>query len=223
MLVLLIWLFAWLPRPAARGLGSGIGKLFYKINDKRRNIAEINVDWCFPELSADERGQLVRDHFRRYGQSIVDLGLIWFASRRRLLRQVRIEGFEIVAELLNRHENVILLAPHCSSMDMGGVAWSEKVPSTSMMKALDNPVLNWLITRGRGRFGGGMIERAQGIRPLVRMLRAGVPSYYLPDEDFGAQMSVFAPFFGIPTATLPALSRIAKVAPCPRRALFHVH
>jgi KDO2-lipid IV(A) lauroyltransferase len=43
-------------------------------------------------------------------------------------------------------------------------------------------------------------------------MREGLPFYYLPDMDFGARDSVFVPFFGVPTATITGLSRIARLA-----------
>ncbi|HEX4910801.1 MAG TPA: hypothetical protein VFV64_08565, partial [Permianibacter sp.] len=36
--------------------------------------------------------------------------------------------------------------------------------------------------------------------------------WYAADQDYGAQHSVFAPFFGIPTATITATSRFAKLS-----------
>jgi KDO2-lipid IV(A) lauroyltransferase len=56
------------------------------------------------------------------------------------------------------------------------------------------------------------------------MLREHRPFYYLPDQDHGPQNAVFVPFFGVPAATVPGLSRIAKLAgarvlPCITRML----
>ena len=41
--------------------------------------------------------------------------------------------------------------------------------------------------------------------------------YYLPDEDFGAEQSVFVDFFATYKATLPGLNKMAKLA---KRWLF---
>jgi KDO2-lipid IV(A) lauroyltransferase len=57
-----------------------------------------------------------------------------------------------------------------------------------------------------------LVSRQDGIRPLVRVMREGLPFYYLPDMDFGPRDSVFVPFFGVPTATITGLSRIARLA-----------
>jgi len=64
-----------------------------------------------------------------------------------------------------------------------------------------------------------LFSRQQGIRPLVKAMRRGLPFYYLPDMDFGERDSIFVPFFGVPAATITGLSRIARLAGavvCPR-------
>ena len=57
-----------------------------------------------------------------------------------------------------------------------------------------------------------LFSRQDGIRPLVRAMREGLPFYYLPDQDFGLRDSVFVPFFGVPAATITGVSRIARLA-----------
>jgi len=62
------------------------------------------------------------------------------------------------------------------------------------------------------------------LKALLRYIRQGLPFYYLPDQDMGERASVFAPFFGVPAATVTALSRIARstnaaVIPCITRIL----
>jgi len=42
-------------------------------------------------------------------------------------------------------------------------------------------------------------------------MRDGLPFYYLPDMDHGRQNSIFVPFFGVPAATLPMVSRLARL------------
>lgn len=66
--------------------------------------------------------------------------------------------------------------------------------------------------RGRKRFGDAtLLSRTQGVKPIVRALREGKMLYLLPDMDFGPSESVFVPFFGISAATVPSLSRFAKL------------
>ena len=65
---------------------------------------------------------------------------------------------------------------------------------------------------GRLRFGRAtLLSRQDGLKPVVRALREGQMLYLLPDMDLGPQESIFVPFFGIPTATVPSLPRFAKL------------
>jgi KDO2-lipid IV(A) lauroyltransferase len=57
-----------------------------------------------------------------------------------------------------------------------------------------------------------LYSRQQGIRPVIKAMRRGLPFYYLPDMDFGERDSVFVPFFDVPTATITGLARIARLA-----------
>jgi KDO2-lipid IV(A) lauroyltransferase len=86
-------------------------------------------------------------------------------------------------------------------------------------------VMDRMLAHGRTRFGRQRpISRQEGIRPLIAALRAHVPVYYLPDQDYGPRDAIFVPFFGFPAATITGLSRIARVArarvlPCVMRML----
>jgi KDO2-lipid IV(A) lauroyltransferase len=72
---------------------------------------------------------------------------------------------------------------------------------------------NRILLSGRTRFVEPLLfSRQDGIRPVVRAIRTGLPFYYLPDMDFGDRDSIFVPFFGVPAATITGLSRIAQLA-----------
>jgi KDO2-lipid IV(A) lauroyltransferase len=53
------------------------------------------------------------------------------------------------------------------------------------------------------------------LRAIVRSLRKGKVVWYAPDQDFGRERSVFAPFMGVETATLTATARLAKLSGAP--------
>ena len=53
-------------------------------------------------------------------------------------------------------------------------------------------------------------RHGEGALPLVRSIKRGAVFFNLPDMDFGPRDATFAPFFGVPAATLMAPSRMAK-------------
>ena len=207
----MIALCTWLPRPWVLALGRQVGRLFYRINQKRVAIAHINLQWCFPDLTTEQRDTLLRLHLVRYGQALVDMGLVSWGSRSRIDRLCTVTGGEELERLRNSGEKVLLVIPHVLGIDMTGAALSPLAPGASMMKTPSNPLLHRWLWRGRSRFGARIYTRNQGLRPLVKAVRAGYVGYFMPDEDLDGAHSVFAPFFGIPTATLPVVGRIARM------------
>jgi KDO2-lipid IV(A) lauroyltransferase len=73
-----------------------------------------------------------------------------------------------------------------------------------------NPAWEWLQVQGRKRFFDGVIER-EDTRQTLRRLKRGRVIWYAADQDYGRKHSVFAPFFGIPAATIVATSRFARL------------
>lgn len=207
----LIWLLHWLPfGPLARA-GRGIGWLAYRLAAPRRRVVLINLRLCFPGLEESERIALARRHFSALGRAFVERGILWHASEERIRRFIRfddVEHFESV-----RGTPVVMLAPHFVGLDMGGTLVALTWKAGSMYGKQKNAALDRAMRRGRVRFGEPLLfSRQDGIRPVVRALRDGIPFYYLPDMDLGPRESIFVPFFGVQTATVPALSRLAQVS-----------
>jgi len=92
--IFLVWLVHFLPLAWQNPLGQALGLAFYVLGRERRRVAEINIGLCFPELSPNERRRLVRRHFRAFGRSFLERGILWWSSADRIRRLVRMEGVE---------------------------------------------------------------------------------------------------------------------------------
>ena len=219
------WLLHWLPLPALALIGEVVGELLYRFARARRHIVDVNLALCFPELDAAARRRLARAHFRAVGRSMLERGLLWWASRQRLQRLVRLEGAERVRAMLDAGRPVIMLAPHFVGLDMGGSRVAMDFDSVSIYARQKNRVFNRWLFHGRSRFGDQrLLSRQDGARSTVKAMKAGRPFYYLPDMDYGRKDAVFVPFFGVPAATITGLSRLARLAgaavvPCVTRML----
>jgi len=213
-LLLLLRCAMYLPRCRVMAIGAYIGDQFRRRNRKRRRIAEINLELCFPELSGSQRQQLLVDHFRQYGRSLMDMALVLWASPARIDRLCRLDRHDWLRKL-TRDNPVIVVAYHLTTLDMSGCILARVHPSVSIMKRDRNPLLTWQLWKGRRHLDKSKVEvlmRDQGLRPLVRSMRSGKACFYIPDEDFGdAKYTVFAPFFGVQTSTLTTPSRLARL------------
>lgn len=212
-LVALLWLLHFLPLSLLAPIGRGVGMLIYAFARRRRDIATLNIDWCFPELSAAERRQRVRAHFQCLGRSIIERSIFWWSRRERLQRLIHVEGEEHVHALRAAGRPVILLAPHFVGLDAGGVAVTMRFDIVSIYAAQANATFNRLLYKGRTRFGDQqLLSRQDGARATVKAMKSGRPFYYLPDLNGKRRDSIFVPFFGIQAATITGLSRLAKAA-----------
>jgi KDO2-lipid IV(A) lauroyltransferase len=208
LLILFMWLLHWLPLPVLGRFGAAVGSLMYVLIPKRRKIALTNLRLCLPELSEKERRAIAHKHFQDYARSIFERSLLWWAPIPRLRRLIHIEPAVPQAEM--ESGPTILLCPHFVCLDVAGVA-ARVIPVSTIYAPQKNTLFDALLRRGRERFGPvRLITRGEGIKPILRALRDGLPYFMLPDMDFGEKDAGFVPFFGIPAATLTALPRLAK-------------
>jgi len=207
----LIWVLHFLPLALLAPLGRALGLLLFHAAGERRRVGRINLRLCFPELSESERRKLLRRHFQAFGRAVLERGIVWWSSKARVKRVVRIEGLEHWKAV--EGQPVIWLAPHFVGLDMGGTRLAADYPAASMYSKQKNPHLDAILYHGRTRFVmPRLFSRQDGVRPMVKAIRDGLPFYYLPDMDFGPRDSVFVPFFGVPAATITGLSRMARLA-----------
>jgi len=219
----LMWLLRLLPLALLAAIGNGFGTLLYAFGRARRRVCLINLERCMPELSAGEREALARRHFQAFARTFLERAILWWGSPARIRQLVRFEGMEHFDAV--RAGPLILLAPHFVGLDMGGVRLTLDIDMVSIYSKQKNAVFDAVLYAGRMRSGRlTLLSRQDGVRPALRAMQAGLPFYYLPDMDYGQNESIFVPFFGIDTATITGVSRLARLAkarvlPCITRML----
>ena len=210
LLVGLVWLISRLPLRAIRAIGAFFGIILWALARQRRFVALTNLRLCFPDMPDDARKKLVLKHCIRFAQAVLDRSLMWFASEKRIRRIVRMHNEERLASKDGRP--TLVLAPHFVGLDATGTRGSMIGPWISMYAKQKNPVLNYMLLYGRGRFTDPiLVSRQDGLLKVVKAMKRGTPFYYLPDQDFGPKDAVFAPFFGVPAATVTGVSRLAQL------------
>lgn len=208
LLVFLIWLLHWFPLSWIGRIGEAIGSFLFVYKKARRRITMINLGLCFPHLSEQERRVIAKKHFQAYARSVLERGILWWAPETRLRKLIRIEPAVPLSAIVARP--TILLCPHFVSLDVAGVAVMLESSLCSIYTKQLNEVFDDVLRKGRSRFRPvKLFSRNDGVKPIIRAMRDGLPFFMLPDMDFGAKDSEFVPFFGIPAATLTAPARIA--------------
>lgn len=223
LVLALMWLLHMLPLAVLSRIGEAFGLVLYMAAGERRRVCRINLEHCFPEMSPAERARLSRAHFRAQGRAILERGILWWASRERIMRLVRLSGLEHLQPELGKP--LIVLVPHFVGLDAGGTRIACEYDWSAIYAVQKSRLMTRMLVHGRTRFGNQQLfSRQDGIRAALSSVRKGIPLYYLPDQDYGARDAVFVPFFGVPAATITGLSRMAalgraKVVPCITRML----
>ena len=210
LLVGFLWLLHWLPLPALRGLGWILGKTLYGLGRERRSVALINLRLCFPEKTEAEREALARQHFIAFSRAILDRTLGWWASKERLQRMIRVKGEEHL--IVPEGTSLIVLSPHFVGLDAAATRLTMLTAGCTVYSKQKNPVFDKVLFDGRHRFQRCLLlSRQDGMRKVIKAMKQGLPFYYLPDMDFGPEDSIFVPFFGVQAATIPGVSRLARL------------
>jgi len=200
-----------LPLGWVRGLGWALGWLLFLIVPRRRHVVRVNLDLCFPQWTPDERRKLVPRVFIAFAQAWLDRSWLWHGDPERVRERVKLQG--AVAELEGREPTVVFW-PHFVGMDAGWTALTLDTtrPFMTIYTHQANRVVDEWILQGRQRFGEvRLFRRADGVKAVVSALRDGTPLCLLPDMNFGPEESIFVPFYGVPAATVPSLSRFARL------------
>jgi KDO2-lipid IV(A) lauroyltransferase len=208
--VFLMWLTHFLPLPLLAKVGNALGILLYWFAGERRHVAATNLRLCFPELPEREREALARKNFQAFARSFLERGVLWWSEPQCLRQLVRIAGYEHLQKL--EGQPVILLVPHFVALDVGWSWLTQQRNLVSVYSNQKNPYFHRKLFDGRLRFGASQLySRQQGLRPIVKAMNAGLPFYYLPDQDLATKDGIFVPFFGVQAATLTTVPRLAEM------------
>lgn len=210
------------PLPALRALGHALGWTLWALVPSRRRIVQTNLRLCFPLKSKADIHRLARAHFVQFAQSLLDRAWLWHAPLQTVEQRLKWIGSDLALTQLAQEGPKIVFAPHFVGLDAGGMALTLKAskPVAFIFVPQHNKVMDQWVNQGRQRTGNVKpYFRHEGVKQIMSGLRQGEMLHLSPDMDFGPEESVFASFMGVPAATVPSLSRFARLGRAPVMSL----
>ena len=136
-------------------------------------------------------------HFPRYTKSNID-------------RVILLDGFENFAAGKERGKGVLFLTGHVSAWELAPLAQAlYGNPLHFLIRPIDNPRVDALITEYRCLSGNRTIEKNQSVRAVLKALGENGAVGILADQNTQPAEGVFVDFFGIPACTTTGLARFA--------------
>jgi KDO2-lipid IV(A) lauroyltransferase len=214
-----IWcLWAWLkitvrlPLAWQIRIGKRLGRVLLPLLGRQRHAAQRNLAVCFPALDEEQRRDLLVKQFESYGASLSEMALGWYAPLSRLRTLVRVEGREHLDAALARGNGVILFMAHFTCLETGVAILEDLCANCACMyRPQRNKMVDALIRQGRSRFAKRQIDK-NNVRALLKSLRDNMAVAYLPDHTYTGSQSEMLPFFGEPTVTNTATSKLAQLS-----------
>jgi Kdo2-lipid IVA lauroyltransferase/acyltransferase len=206
---------SWLPLPVLRFVGRVIGVSLYALAARRSRITRRNLALCFPQWNEAQVHQVARAVFIHFAQAWLDRSWLWHGRARVIQARLTLNGDAQGLALLKSTLPLVIFAPHFVGLDVGWTQLTLKDfrPLLTIYTPQSSASADQWMKEGRERFGRvGVGTREDGVRALIKGIKAGAGLYLLPDMNFGPEESIFVPFFGVQAATVPSLSKFAKLS-----------
>ncbi|MCY4471538.1 MAG: lipid A biosynthesis lauroyl acyltransferase [Kistimonas sp.] len=213
LLLALLFAIGRLPFSWVVALGRWTGRRLLQLGGKRRAIAWRNLELCFPEKTLEERQQLLKRNFEFLGVALLEPGVAWFSSRKRILRISRVLGLSNLLQAGGELRGVLINSLHMLCAEMALRVIGEHFSFNILYRVHDNPVYEYVsaVGRARARYKSRFIPRKQ-VRDLLYFLERNEIGLILPDQDFGGRHSRWIPFFGVEAATITSTSDFARLS-----------
>ena len=137
--------------------------------------------------------------------------MAWWAPDWKLAGRSTVVGLEHL-DAAQADGGVILLTGHFTTLELGARFLAMHRPFHAMYRPLNNRVFDVTTTRAREQRSQRPSVPKRDLKALIRTLRAGGAVWYGPDQtQLTGRNAEFVDFFGIPTLTITATSRLAQM------------
>ena len=209
-LLVLVRFIGLLPRALARGVGLLIAGAAYHLHPRLRRVGMRNLELAFPEKPVAERRSILRGVYRSLGRLLAEFCLFPSYTRENVSQVATYQGFENFEAAEKRGKGVLFLTGHFGGWEIGSFFHSlQGHPMRIVVRPIDNPFVDALVTRYRTLHGNGLIGKQGFARRLLAAMGNNETVGILMDTNMTPPQGVFVPFFGVPACTASGLARIA--------------
>ena len=207
---LLVRVLALMPVSVARAFGIALGQTVYLLHGRLRRAGLRNLQLAFPQMPLAERRRILHRLFTSLGRQLGVFCHLPRYNRENISRLAVYDGFENFERAHARGRGVLFLTAHFGGWEVSSFMHAlHGHPLHILVRPLDNPYLDRLVTRYRTLSGNRTIPKEDFARGMLTALRAGETVGVLMDQNMLPGQGVFVDFFGIPACTSTLMARMA--------------
>ncbi|EWC42340.1 lysophospholipid acyltransferase [Pseudomonas stutzeri] len=196
-------LFARLPWRMVQGLGSAIGWLMWKLPNRSREVARINLHKCFPALDPAQLDALLGRTLRETGMTFTESACAWIWPAEKTLGLVReVEGLEVLQAALASGKGVVGITSHLGNWEVLNHFYCAQCKPVIFYRPPKLKAVDELLQRQRVQLGNRVAPSTkEGILSVIKEVRrggaVGIPADPEPSQGSG----IFVPFFATQALT----------------------
>ncbi|MCM0082813.1 lysophospholipid acyltransferase family protein [Geomonas sp. Red32] len=199
------WAVSRIPHRYAMGFGRGLGRFFYRILKRRREIAIDNIEKALPYLerqpgwAGGTPEEIARETFENLGRSVVENCRIYHGRGRDLIDAVQFRGIEHYHEAMKKGKGVVFITAHSGNWELFALAFGTRYHEASVVaRRQDNRHLNAVLERIRKTYGNGIIYKEGAIRGMFSLFKKQGVVGLLIDQAVTPDEGVLIEFLGRP-------------------------
>ena len=195
-------------------LGQFCGSLLLLFANKRRKIAQANIQVCLPLLSLAEQRKLLHKNFISLGHSLFQTGVAWFWSDAQIEKDVayKITGLDLLKNHGQSKGNLILFK-HSQHLELDARLLGMNIDAFGVARSHNSSTMDVLQTTGSLSSIKGTADK-NNPRQFIKWLKEGKNVLYAIDQDYGWSNSVELTFFNNPAATITTTRKIIDMTQC---------
>ncbi len=169
----------------------------FKIDMRHQKITLDNLRNSFKDKNEEELYGIAKAVFRNFGISAIEFIRSERFFKDGLGKNFKIINIERYERAIAKGRGLLLLTGHCGSWELLALAQSvRKPPFGVVVRPLDNPYLEELVSKVRTRYGNFLIGKKWGLREILKTVSEGGTVGILLDQNVARKEGVFVDFFG---------------------------
>ncbi|WP_022960805.1 lysophospholipid acyltransferase [Halopseudomonas pelagia] len=205
-------LFSSLPFGVAQRCGAALGWLMWKLPNRSREVVRTNLAHCMPELSEQEREELVGKTLLDTGRAFAESACAWMWTPQKTVGLIKeVEGMDILQAALAEGKGVVGITSHLGNWEVLNHWYCSQCSPVIFYRPPKQKAVDDLLKKQRVQLGNKVAPSTrEGIISVMREVRKGGAVGIPADPEPALKSGLFVPFFAVQALTSKFVPNLLK-------------